>query len=96
MANATSDPRSFGSEDTHTIHRESRAGQAAERSLYIKLLLADWPAPTPQQQRTVSHLLANATQTISVADYQAWEIKRHRESTDTPGIHGTYGPGVAA
>ncbi|MFE8884922.1 hypothetical protein ACFYLX_03645 [Pseudarthrobacter enclensis] len=86
MVNATPDPRSFGSEDTHTIHTGSAAGQFTNSAAYIESLLANWPAPTPQQQRTVSHLLANATQTISVADYQSWQMKRHEDA----GKHGYY------
>lgn len=96
MVNATSDPRSYRSDDTHTVQAGSQAGQAAARAAYIESLLAHWPAPTPQQQRTVSHLLANATPAVSVADWVKWENKRYIEATETPGTHGTYGDEVAA
>ncbi|MEJ1193042.1 hypothetical protein V9L17_07640 [Pseudarthrobacter sp. CCNWLW207] len=96
MVHATPDPRSYGSEDTTKIHAPAQASQTAKRAAYIEALLKDWPAPTPQQRRTIGSLLGNATPVVSVADYQSWEIKRHVEATETPGTHGTYGNEVAA
>ena len=78
--------------DTETVQANSRDRQAAARAAYIESLLADWPAPTPQQQRTVSHLLANATPNISTGQYQSWELKRYEDA----GKHGFFGDEVAA
>lgn len=80
-------PNSGASElDTHTVQSLPKDRQAAERAAYIESLLSDWPSPTPQQQRTVSHLLANATPAISTGQYQSWEMKRYEDA----GKHGYY------
>lgn len=96
LVHASPDPRSYRSDDTQTVSRPPQASQAANRAAYIESILADWPAPTPRQERTIGSLLGNATPVISVADWQKWEIKRHIEATEAPGIHGTYGDEVAA
>lgn len=96
MVHATSDPRLYGPDDTQTVSRPTPASQAAARAAYIESILANWPAPTPKQERTIGALLGNATPVITEAEYQSWEIKRYIEATETPGIHGTYGDEVAA
>lgn len=37
----------------------------------------------------------NATPTITVADWQHWEVRRHIDS-ETPGKHGTFTSGPVA
>lgn len=96
MVHATPDPRSNRSEDTQTLSAAPQASQAAQREAYIESILADWPAPTPRQERTIGSLLGNGTAWLSEKQYQSWEIKRHIQTTETPGIHGSYGDEVAA
>jgi hypothetical protein len=94
---ASPDPHSDGSEDTQaTITAPSLTRQAEARAAYIESILADWPAPTPKQERTIGSLLGNGTTVLTVADWQTWEIKRHIDATESPGIHGTFGSEVAA
>lgn len=88
LVHASPDPRSYGSEDTHTVSRPSQASQAASRAAYIESILADWPAPTPKQERTIGSLLGNGGG-LSVDVYRHWEIRRQIDS-ENPGRHGFF------
>jgi hypothetical protein len=77
---ATPDPRSYESDDTQTVPFPSLAGQAAARAAYIESILADWPAPTPKQERTIGSLLGNGSGGLSEAQYTSWEYRRHLDA----------------
>ena len=95
MAHASPVPRSYETDDGTTLPCTTPTNQAATRSAYIASILADWPPLTPQQQNTVGSLLGNGTPTISVAEYQNWEIRRQLDA-EAPAKFGTYGDEVAA
>lgn len=79
MVHAHPDPRSFGL-DTGTLPSPAKPSQAEARAAYIESILADWPAPTPQQERTIGSMLGNGTPSISVDQYRHWEIVRHLDA----------------
>jgi hypothetical protein len=88
LVHATPDPRSYGPEDTVTVPSTPLSKQADTRAAYIESILADWPAPTPMQQRTIGSLLGNGGG-LSVDTYRHWEIRRHIDS-ENPGRHGFF------
>lgn len=89
MAYASPDPRSYGTDDVPTISANNPTNQAATRAAYIESLLADWPAPSQQQQRTIGSLLGGGG--ISEATYRHWEVERYLLHTETPGKFGYFG-----
>lgn len=90
MVHYAPDPHSDGSEDTQaTITAHSLDRQAEARAAYIESILADWPAPTPRQERTIGSLLGNGTPWISEREYQSLEYRRYLDN-ETPGKFGFF------
>lgn len=98
MVYVTPEPHSNGSNDTQaTISSPSPDRQAtAERAAYIASILADWPAPTPQQERTICSLLGNGAGGLTTDQYRHWEIEQYILRTETPGRFGYFGSEEAA
>lgn len=92
MAHAHPDPRSFGL-DTGTLPSPAKPSQAAARAAYIESILAEWPAPTSQQERTIGALLGNGG--LTVDEYRHWEMVRYLDS-ENPGRHGYFDAEKAA
>lgn len=103
---ATPDPRSFESEDTNTLPSKPQSKQAAAREAaidaYIARVVSEAPKRSDEFLDRIAVLLRpratrnNGTAWLSAKQYQSWEIKRHLQATESPGIHGTYGDEVAA
>ena len=89
LVHAAPDPRSYRSDDTQTVSRPPQASQAANRAAYIESILANWPAPTPRQERTIGSLLGNGSGGLTVAQYSHWEIVRYLDA-ETPGRNGYF------
>lgn len=90
MVHATPDPRSYGPDDTQTVSRPTPASQAAARAAYIESILADWPAPTPKQERTIGSLLGTPSIPAMPLDvYRHWEVVRYLDE-ETPGRNGFF------
>lgn len=101
MAHATPDPRSFGSDDVHTIPSNSEAKQAATRAAYIAQVVSEAPPISDEVIDRIAVLLrpraatVNGTAAISIADYHYWETRRYLQSQG-PSQHGYYTAGDAA
>jgi len=89
LAHASPVSRSYETDDVTTLPCTTPTNQAATRAAYIESVLADWPAPSLRQQRTIGALLGNGTPAISVAEFQNWEFRRHLDA-ETPGRHGQF------
>lgn len=94
MANASSIPRSYEIDNTKTVPHTTRARQPETRAEWIARVVSEAPPLSDAQLDYLAVLLrpvirqhrANATPTISMADYQSWEIRNHL----TAGTHGTF------
>lgn len=92
MTHAAPAPRSCGPDNVPTISANTPTDQAATRAAYIESLLADWPAPSQQQQRTIGSLLGTPSRPGMPIDvYRHWEVERHLLHTETPGKFGYFG-----
>jgi len=63
------------------MSKSTQQQQVAVNAAYIESLLADWPAPTPQQQRTVMGLLYGEP-APSAAGPSEWQLEQQRVANE--------------